>query len=210
VRKRRNTNDEADAAVARGADAIVDTSTPSGADRVLLGRIVAAHGLRGEVKILTYTEVPENIVSYGPLTDAKGRGFRITDLRPLKGEAVVAQIAGVNSRTAAENLRGTELYVPRDCLPETDGDEWYCDDLVGLQAVTLEGEPFGEVISVQNFGAGDLLELRLPGQRHTVFLAFTHASVPAVDIEAKRVTVVPPAEIIAQPEADSTPDADAV
>lgn len=173
------------------------------ADMVLLGRIVAAHGLRGEVKILAFTETPENIAAYGLLNDGRGREFRIDELRPQKGEAVIARLAGVTDRTAAEKLRGTELYVSRDCLPVPDEEEWYYSDLVGLQAVTPDGGAFGEVVSVQNFGAGDLLELRVPAERQTVFLAFTHANVPAVDIKTGRITVVLPDEIIAAPEQES-------
>jgi 16S rRNA processing protein RimM len=186
----------------KGARADSTESLPPALDgeRVLLGRIVAAHGLRGEVKILTFTEAPDNIAAYGPLSDGRGRDFRIDHLRHLKGEAVIARLVGVADRAAAEKLRGTELYVSRDCLPLAEEEEWYYSDLVGLQAMTPDGQTFGEVVSVQNFGAGDLLELRRDGERQTVFLAFTHKNVPTVDIKSGRVIVVPPEEIIASPD----------
>lgn len=169
-------------------------------DMVLLGRIVAAQGLSGEVKILTFTETPDNIAAYGPLTASDGRTFRIVGLRPQKGEAVVARLAGVGDRTAAEALRGVDLYIPSELLPTPDDGEWYYRDLIGLKAVSPEGAEIGEVISVQNFGAGDLLEIRLPDVRQTAFVAFTLALVPTVDIKGGHVVVVMPEEEIAGPE----------
>lgn len=211
MRKRRNTDGDAAAVVQDGADDHAGRApAPASSDTVLLGRIVAAHGLRGEVKILTYTEAPENIAAYGPLSDGKGRSFNIDDVRPQKGGAVVARLAGVADRNGAERLRGTELYISRQCLPAPDEEEWYYSDLVGLQAVTPAGEPFGEVVSVQNFGAGDLLELRRPGERQTQFLAFTQANVPAVDIAGGTMTIVPPREIIAAPPEDEGAPGDGV
>ncbi|WP_088345444.1 MULTISPECIES: ribosome maturation factor RimM [Rhodomicrobium] len=162
---------------------------------VLLGRIAGAHGLRGEVKINSFTAAPEDIAAYGPLTDPAGRSFTIRSLRPLKGGAVTAQLAGISTRDAAEALRGTELYIEREKLPEPDPDEWYYEDLIGMAAVSPEGAPIGEIVAVQNFGAGDLLEIRSPDARQTLFVPFTEATVPVVDIEARQVTVLLPEEI---------------
>lgn len=167
----------------------------SDAGLVLLGRIGAAQGLRGEVRIATFTESPDNIAAYGPLRDSKGRSFVIEALRPLKGALVVVRLAGVDDRTAAEALNGVELFVEKARLPEPDENEWYHDDLIGLKAVTPEGAEIGEITAVQNYGAGDLLEIRLSGGRQTAFVAFTEAAVPEVDIKAGRLVVVMPQEI---------------
>ena len=162
---------------------------------VLLGRIAGAQGLRGEVKINSFTADPEDIAAYGPLTDSKGRQFVIEHVRHLKGGAVVASIIGVKDRGGAEALRGAELYVTRDQLPQADEDEWYYEDLVGLNAVSPEGEAVGEVLSVQNFGAGDLLEIRQPDKRQSRFVPFTRDVVPVVDVKNGRVVVDLPEEV---------------
>jgi 16S rRNA processing protein RimM len=186
----------------------------SGSGMVLLGRISAAQGLGGEVRIATFTETPENIAAYGLLTSGDGRTFRITALRPLKGANVVARLEGVTNRTEAELLRGLELFVARDCLPPTDDDEWYVSDLVGLSAFAPDGAEIGEIIAVQNYGAGDLLEIRPPGEcegiksedsaaRQTLLVPFTEAGVPEVDIAGGRVVVVRPEEIDAGSPEDS-------
>jgi 16S rRNA processing protein RimM len=163
---------------------------------VLLGRIAGAHGIRGEVRINSFTAAPEDIAAYGELTDGRGRVFVIERLRPVKGTAVAAQLQGVRDRTAAEALHGTELFVERAKLPEPDEDEWYYEDLIGLEAVTGEGELAGRVLAVQNFGAGDLLEIRrAEGEpRESLFVPFTKAAVPVVDVKGGRVVIVPPQE----------------
>jgi 16S rRNA processing protein RimM len=169
--------------------------TPPAGDMVLLGRISGAQGLKGEVRITTFTDAPENLAAYGPLTTPDGRLFRIEDLRPVKGAVVAARLAGIADRTAAEALRGVELYVSRECLPPPDEDEWYYDDLVGLAAISPEGAAIGEVIAVQNYGAGDLLEIRVSGERQTLLVPFTEAAVPQVDIAAGRVVVRLPEDV---------------
>lgn len=170
-------------------------SPETSAGLVRLGRIGAAQGLRGEVRIATFTESPENIAAYGPLVDAKGRGFTIETLRPLKGALVVARLSGIDDRAAAEALSGVELYVEKARLPEPDSGEWYYSDLIGLKAVAPDGAEIGEIASVQNFGAGDLLEIRLTQNQRTMFVPFTEAAVPEVDVKAGRVLVVMPEEI---------------
>lgn len=112
----------------------------SGGEFVLLGRISGAQGIRGEVKIASFTAAPEDIAAYGSLTDGKGRRFVIERLRPLKGTAVAAQLAGVADRTAAESLTGVELYVERAKLPVPEEDEWYYTDLIGLKVFSPEGK----------------------------------------------------------------------
>lgn len=171
---------------------------------VVLGRITAAQGLRGEVRIVTFTEAPENIAAYGPLTGSDGRTFRIATLRPLKDATVVALIEGVADRNAAEALAGIELSVTRECLPPADDGEWYYDDLIGLKAVAPDGAELGEIVSVLNHGAGDLLEVRVGDAGQTLLVPFTEAAVPTVDVAGGCVVIVLPEEIDAR-----DPDEDA-
>ena len=169
------------------------------AELVLLGRVAGAHGIKGEVRINSFTEVPEEVGAYGPLTDGKGRRFIIERLHPLKGTAVAALFAGISDRTAAEALKGVDLYVERARLPEPDQDEWYYTDLIGLAAISPEGQTLGEIIAVQNFGAGDLLEIRSADGRPTLLVPFLKAVVPVVDVKAKRVVVDLPEDEDEQP-----------
>jgi 16S rRNA processing protein RimM len=163
--------------------------TAGTAEQVLLGRIVDAQGLKGEVRINSFTGAPEDIAAYGPVSDGAGRSFVIERVRPLKGGAVVAQLRGVTERTAAEALKGTELFVARAVLPEPDEDEWYYEDLVGLKALAPDGAEIGAVVAVQNFGGGDLLEIKPADSAKTVFVPFTKAAVPVVDVKGGRVVV---------------------
>jgi 16S rRNA processing protein RimM len=156
---------------------------------VLLGRVTGAQGLKGEVRINSFTSVPEAIASYGPLSDDKGRSFIIEQVRPLKGGAVVARIEGVADRNAAEALKGTGLFVVRAMLPEPEDDEWYYEDLVGLKALSPDGAEIGEIVAVQNFGGGDLLEIKPADGTGTLMVPFTKAAVPVVDVKGRRVIV---------------------
>jgi 16S rRNA processing protein RimM len=169
-----------------------DTPVPRS---ILLGQIASAHGIRGDVMIRTYTETPEAIASYGALTDSRGQHRFEIKVQRVTDKGVVAHIKGVDDRTAAEALRGVELYVDRDHLPATSDDEFYHADLIGLDAITGDGQPFGTVIAVQNFGAGDLLEIRRPGRRDTDYIPFTNDCVPDVDIGNRRIVVEPPVMI---------------
>ena len=162
-------------------------------ERVLLGRISGAHGLKGEVKIATFTAEPEDVAAYGPLSSADGSAtVQIASLRLAGGGAVIARLHGVTDRDAAERLRGTELFVSRSVLPPAGADEYYHSALIGLSAVSPDGEPLGEIVAVQNFGAGDLLELRPPDGRQTLLVPFESAYVPNVDLEASCITIVIP------------------
>lgn len=170
--------------------------------RILLGQIGSAHGIRGEVVVRTYTGAPEAIASYGPLTDATGKkSWKLRVVR-VSDKGVVARVEGVTDRNGAEALRGQELYVARAKLPVPDAAEYYHADLIGLAAVTVDGAEFGRIVALQNFGAGDLLEIQLSGQTVTEFVPFTNACVPEVDIAAGRVTVVPPVMTGEGPEND--------
>ena len=160
--------------------------------RILLGRIAGAHGIRGEVIIHAYTATPESIGAYSPLSDADGRRmFAVVSARVTQ-KGVVARLEGVTDRNAAEALKGVELYVDRERLPATRADEFYHADLVGLAAVEPSGEALGTIVAVHNFGAGDLLEIRLAATGKTELIPFTDQVVPDVDIAAGRAVVVMP------------------
>ncbi len=169
------------------------SAPPDSDDRVLLGRITGAHGLKGEVKIATFTAEPEDVAAYGPLTSADGSlTVEIASLRHGGGPSVIARLRGIADRNAAEGLRGTELFVPRSVLPPADEGEYYHSDLIGLSAISPDGEPLGEIVAVLNFGAGDLLELRLLNGRNTQLIPFENAHVPKVDLEANSITIIIP------------------
>lgn len=160
--------------------------------RVLLGRINGPHGIRGDVVVHSYTEAPAAIADYGELTDkAGGRPLRLK-VRRVTPKGVIASVAGIADRTAAETLKGAELWVGRHQLPEPEPGEFYYEDLVGLQAVDLKGAQFGEVAGVVNYGAGDLLEILLAGSRKTELVPFGEAYVPEIDIAGGRVVVAWP------------------
>ncbi|HWB43940.1 MAG TPA: ribosome maturation factor RimM [Hyphomicrobiaceae bacterium] len=164
----------------------------AGTQRILLGRIAGAHGVRGEVLIKSYAAAPEQIGAYGPLQDASGtRSFEIAVLR-RSTKGVVARITGVDSRTEAEALKGTDLYVERSRLPPPAHDEYYHADLIGLAAVDESGAILGEVVNVHDYGAGPILEVRMARRTTTELVPFTDASVPQVDLAAGRLVVVLP------------------
>ncbi len=171
------------------------------ADRICVARIGAAHGVRGEVKLWPFTQDPEAVASYGPLLTKDGaRTIEIESMRASK-DHFIARLAGVNDRDAAEALRNVELYIPRDLLPKIDTpDTFYHSDLVGLDAVTADGAQVGTVRAVHNFGAGDILEITPVGSGEPVMLPFNDATVPKVDLAAKQIVIVPPAEIEAREE----------
>jgi 16S rRNA processing protein RimM len=171
--------------------------------RVCVARIGAAHGTRGEVKLWPFTAAPEAVGDYGPLETADGtRAFEIEALRPAK-EFFVARLKGVTDRTAAERLRNTDLYVPRERLPAPDPDEFYHADLIGLAVQDAAGRAFGTVVAVHNFGAGDLLEIAPAGGGETMMLPFTAAIVPVIEIAHRRVIVNAPPGLLERDSADS-------
>jgi 16S rRNA processing protein RimM len=162
---------------------------------VCVGVILAAHGLRGDVKVKTYTADPAAIAAYGELADGQGRRFRLTRARPVPG-GVVAAMAGVDDRTRAEALRGTRLFVDRARLPQPAEEEFYYADLIGMAAHDAGGAELGQVLAVHNFGAGDMLEIAIGGlgRAATAMVPFTRAAVPGVDLAARRLTVAVPLE----------------
>ncbi len=161
----------------------------AGGGRICLGQIGAAHGVRGEVRLRSFTADPAAITSYGPLETEDGRVLAIESLRPAK-DYFVARLSGVADRDAAERLANIRLYVPRERLPEPDEpDEFYYADLIGLAAVDRAGKQLGAVIAVHNFGAGDLLEVRPSAGGNTELVPFDAMTVPEIDIAAGRLVV---------------------
>jgi 16S rRNA processing protein RimM len=161
---------------------------------ICVARIGAAHGVRGAVKLWTFTEDPLAVTRYGPLMTKDGaRQIEVTHAREAK-DHLVATLKGVATREDAERLNGIELYVAREKLPETDEDEYYHADLIGLAAVNAANEPIGRVLAIHNFGAGNIIEIA-PPQGTTLLLPFTNAVVPTVDLANGRVVIELPAEI---------------
>ena len=161
---------------------------------ICVARIGAAHGVRGAVRLWTFTEDPFAVKDYGPLMTKDGaRQFEVTHVREAK-DHLVATLKGVTTRDDAERLNGLELYIAREKLPATEEDEYYHADLIGLAAVNAANEPLGRVTAIHNFGAGDIIEIA-PLQGPTLLLPFTNAVVPTVDLTGGRVVIELPQEI---------------
>lgn len=161
--------------------------------RLLMGRIGAAHGIKGEVRITPFTADPLAIASYGPLeTDRPGTVIKVIDVRQAKG-VVVARLEGVSDRTAAERLNGVGLYLDRERLPDPeDEDDFYHADLIGLEARLRDGTVIGRVTAVPNFGAGDLVEVKDGRSGDTYLYPFSRAVVPEVLIKSGYLVIAPP------------------
>lgn len=151
-------------------------------DLVLVGLITGAHGIRGEVKLRSFTADPAAIAGYSPLETAKGTKVELTRLRPSK-DGFIAVLRGVADRNASEALRGTELFVPRARLPEPDADEVYVHDLIGMTVHLADGSVLGEVVGIENFGASDLIDVKIEGRKDTVLIPFADGYVLAADGE---------------------------
>ena len=160
---------------------------PAPASRVVLAVVTGAHGIRGEVRLKSFAER----LDYGPLERSdRGPPLEILSLRAAK-DGLIARVSGVTDRNAAEALKGVELSVARDRLPDPEPDEFYFADLIGLTAERPYGTPLGEVIAVHNYGAGDVLEVRL-AEGVTVLLPFTRETVPEIDTARRRLVIEPP------------------
>lgn len=172
---------------------------------IQMATVGAAQGIKGEVRLKTFTGDPLAIADYGRLHASDGRVFEIVDIREHKDMAVV-RLKGVNDRSAAEALTGTALYVDRSTLPDDlEEEEFYHADLVGMDAVSLDGDALGKVLAVQNYGGGDILEIAR-GPRSTVLIPFTRAAVPVVDVAMRTIRIDPVAAGMADDEdADAPP-----
>ncbi len=159
--------------------------------RVCLGAFAGAHGVKGDALVKTFTETPENVVSYGPVeTEDGARRFTLTFIREAKPGFAIVRAAEITDREDAEALKGKRFYVGRAALPDLNNDEFYLDDLVGLSVFDEAGAPAGRVAAVHNFGAGDLIELsEIPGANGTRMIPFIREAVPLVDLVEHRLTV---------------------
>lgn len=162
------------------------------ARRSCLGAFAGAHGVKGDVKIKAFTETGEAVATYGPVESEDGaQTFTLTVIKTLNDGFVLARAPEIQTREAAQALKGERFYVDRAALPPPDEDEYYLDDLVGLGAQDENGKPFGVVRAVYNFGADDLLEIGdIPDIKGVRLIPFTKANVPAVDLGAGEITVV--------------------
>jgi 16S rRNA processing protein RimM len=158
---------------------------------VLLAAVTGAQGLKGEVKVKTFTEHPETLARYRGLHTADGRRFTVTAARATKPDEAVLAFAEVTDRSHAESLKGTELYVPRSSLPATEADEFYHADLIGLRAEDVEDRVLGIVKAIHNYGASDVIEIAQPGG-DSLLLAFTKETVPSIEIDKGRIVVAVP------------------
>ncbi|WES30237.1 ribosome maturation factor RimM [Varunaivibrio sulfuroxidans] len=167
--------------------------------RVLVAVVTGVRGLKGEVRLKSFTADPTRVDAYGPLSDESGRRrFSLRTVGAAKGGQVIARIDGVADRTAAEALKGVRLYVDRDALPEPEEDEYYLSDLVGLIVVDGAGENFGRVEAADDYGAGVVLDIVCEdGVR--VVVPFTRAVIPEVDLAGRRMVIVPPGGLFDTP-----------
>lgn len=172
-------------------------------DKVCVGVIGGVHGVKGIVKVKPFTADPADVAAYGPLTDKTGRRhFALRLLSMHKGQWL-ARLDGVEDRNAAETLRGIELYAERSQMPAPDPEEFYHADLIGLAAVTADGQSVGSVRAMHDFGAGDIVEITCP-VGPTLMLPFTLEAVPVVDIAGGRLVVDLPVYVTADLEAEET------
>jgi len=167
--------------------------------KICLGAISGAHGVRGEVRVESFTARPKDVAAYGPLTDETGRRtFVLTIIGERRGQ-LIARIGGIDDRGAAEALGGLRLYITRSALPDTAEDEYYHEDLIGLRCTSMDGRDYRIVRAIYDFGAGDLIEVERPGGERAI-LPFTRAVVPHVDLATGHLAVDPPVEVEAPSE----------
>lgn len=175
----------------------------SDSQKVLMAKIGAAHGIRGEVRVKPFGGDPLSFTDYGVLTTKDGKqSFEVERARVQK-TVVVTKFKEIRDRNQAEELNGTELYIERDQLPEPEEDEFYYSDLNGLGVLDQAGEPLGKIVAVQDFGAGDLLEIR-PKRGRTFYIPFTREFVPEISLADGRVTVDLPEDYLSEGEPASS------
>jgi 16S rRNA processing protein RimM len=169
---------------------------------VLVGVFGAPQGVRGEIRVKSFTGDPKAIGAYGPLADASGaRAFAFERLRARRDDMLVVKVKCVETREAAAALTGLELFARRGRLPPPGEGEYYYADLVGLDAVTATGERLGRVAQVSNYGAGDILEIAPEGGGETLLMPFTRTVAPTIDFDGGRIVIEQPAEIAGEPDA---------
>ncbi|MBN9343362.1 MAG: 16S rRNA processing protein RimM [Holosporales bacterium] len=158
--------------------------------RILMGVVHSAHGIRGQVKIKVFAASTTSFMEYDHFTDKEGKkSFIFKDFCLLKEDMIVALLKGIQNRNQAEELKGTELYIAREQLPPTEEEEYYYQDLIGLDVQSQAGDLLGSIASVYNFGGGDLVEINLSNTREVVVLPFTKEAVPKISISEGRLIV---------------------
>ena len=159
-------------------------------DLICLAKIVAAHGIQGEVKIKTFTSAPKDVLSYGALSNKEGTHFFELTFKGLQKGLLRAKIKGIETRNDAEGLVGTELFISRDKLPDLEENTFYLADLIGAKVLDINtNTQTGKVVGIYNFGAGDILEIKIDGVKQTEMIPFNDDYVPSVDIKNKTVSV---------------------
>ena len=181
--------------------ALRDRDAQAFAERVCLGEIAGAHGVKGVVRVWSFTSEPAAIAAYGTLTDAGGERKFELKMIGMSRSHVLAEIAGVTDRSAAVALKGTRLYVARTRLPAAEADEYYHGELIGLIAEFAHGARLGPVIAVEDFGAGTVLEIAREDGAGPVLVPFTRAVVPEVDVARGRLVIDPPPGLLEPVEA---------
>ena len=167
-------------------------------DRVCVGAIAGVRGLKGEVRIKSFTADPDSIAAYGPVATEDGKQTFLLTIKSRAKGLLIARLDGIDDRTSAEELRGKRLYVPRSALPEPEFGEFYQADLVGLMAETNSGERLGEIEAVHNFGASDIIEIVCNNTNHeeNIMIPFTNEVVPEIDIEGGRIVINLPSYVV--------------
>ncbi|GFE65205.1 ribosome maturation factor RimM [Litoreibacter roseus] len=160
-------------------------------DRIVVGAIAGSFGVKGEVRLKSFCANPEDITIYAPLYDDAGKEYSVKITRPIKG-GFAARLSGIRFKDEADALRGTKLSADRELLPALPDDEFYHADLIGLEVLDTGGAKLGKVAAVLNHGAGDILEIRGPGQKGSLLLPFTKEAAPTVDLGVGRIIADPP------------------
>ncbi|MGB8275936.1 MAG: ribosome maturation factor RimM [Alphaproteobacteria bacterium] len=174
-------------------------------DKVCVGVIVGVHGVKGAVRVRSYTEDPLSLAAYGPLTDEGGKRFEVTVMGRAK-DALIVGVKGLNDRDQALALKGTRLYVSRSALPEPEADSFYYADLVGLSVELADGTGIGRVAAVYNFGASDVIEVTREGAP-PIDVPFTRRAVPVVDVKGGRIVIDPPEGLLEEGSPEGEPQA---
>ncbi len=167
-------------------------------NRIVVGAITGAFGVKGEVRLKSFCANPEDIAGYSPLFDKQGTEYTVKITQTVKG-GFAARLSGIRFKDQADALRGVQLFADRNLLPQLPDDEYYYSDLIGLDVLDTGGAVLGKVAAVDNHGAGDILEIRGPGLKGSVLMPFTQSAVPTVDLTARRIIVDPPDGVFPEP-----------
>jgi len=155
---------------------------------ICIAAVAGAFGVKGEIKLKTFTDKPESIMSYGSLLSIDGEILLTPQsYKSLKG-GLALMCKEIVTRDQAEALKSTKLYVKRNCLPKTEEDEFYLIDLIGMEVKTVDGKRMGSVVGTEDFGAGVLLEIK-PKDSVSFYQPFTKVAVPKIDIHLKRIVI---------------------